>query len=162
MRRIVVIAVLFFAVAGPARGQWGCTLYGGLAVPTLASWNAPELRVSLATGLRGHWTVDSSRWSVTGEVWQVRHLKEENPDVEVIPLDTICYVKRYQLIPFMLGAEYRFAVGTMPLTVAFGASLGGYFRYIHFRKRVTMQMINDIGESGWGMAGKVSASKLPP
>lgn len=123
-------------------------------MPAMASGNAPELRISLATGLQVSYSFGT--WALTGEVWQVRQLKEENPDVVVIPMDTAFYTKRYQLIPIMMGLERR-----IPLcdwaegSVAF--SLGAYFRYIHCRQRVAFRTISDMGESGWGFAGKVSA-----
>ena len=154
MRRIVFF-VMLCVVWMPVKGQWETAVYGGVGVPMLASGNAPELRVSLATGLRGAYAL-SEGWVLTGEVWQVRHLKEDNIDITVVPLDTAFRVKRYQLIPLMLGAGYRFPLSDWAKGTLY-ASAGGYFRYIHCQKQTATLLFDDKGESGWGFAGKMGA-----
>jgi hypothetical protein len=150
-----VFFVFHFPFFNQARAQWECTLYGGVAMPVLSSDNAPGLRVSLATGLRGGYSLGHN-WLLTGEVWQVRQLREDNPDITALPLDTAFHVKRYQLIPLMLGAGYRFPLNDWAEGTVYGA-LGACFRYIHCQQQTALGVIDDRGESGWGFAGKLSA-----
>lgn len=154
MRRMLFLAMMLGAVVVPVRGQWGCTVHGGVAMPAFSSGNAPGLRVSLATGLRGGYSFGN--WFLTGEVWQVRQLREDNPDLTAVPMDTAFRVKRYQLIPLLLGTGYRFPLSPWSEgTIAVAA--GGYFRYINCLKQTSAMTLSDMGESGWGFAGKVSA-----
>ena len=150
---MLFLAMLLCVVVVPVKGQWKCTVYGGVAMPALSSSNAPELRTSLATGLRGDYSIGS--WLLTGEVWQVRQLREDNLDLTEVPLDTAFRVKRYQLIPLLLGVGYRFPLTDWSEGTLYGA-VGGYFRYIHCQKQTSFMLIDDIGESGWGIAGKMS------
>ena len=156
--RVFCLVMLLCAAWAPAKGQWECALYGGVGMPVLASGNAPELRVSLVTGLRGGYALNGG-WVLTGEVWQVRHLKEDNPNIVSVPLDTAFRVKRYQLIPLLVGVGYRFPLSDWAKGTVY-ASAGGYFRYIHCQKQTATLTLDDMGESGWGLAGKVGAEVM--
>lgn len=156
---LLVCASLFFfflfSFFNCVRAQWGCTLYGGVAMPLLSGDNALQLRASLATGLRGGYSL-SNNWLLTAEVGHVRQLQEDNPNITVFPLDTSFHVKRYQLIPIMLGVGHRFPLSHW-LEGTVYASLGTFFRYIHTQQQTAPKVLDDRGESGWGFAGKLSA-----
>ena len=158
MRRIVVFALFLCMCWIPAIGQWQWTLYGGEAAPLLASGNAPELRTSLATGLRASYRLadDQTGWMLTGEIWQMRPFSYNPPDTNAFPPDTFFHVKRYQLIPFMLGIGRRFAL-TSWATGMLHAAAGGYFRYIDCQQMSPARIIEEMGESGWGFSLRTAA-----
>lgn len=155
--RIAVLWLLLSAVCLPVRGQWECALYGGVGLPVLSGDNAPPLRTSLATALRGGYALGES-WLLTAEVGQLQQLRQEHPNLEALILDTAFHVKRYQFIPIMLGVGYR-----LPLSrpanhnITFQIALGTHFRYIHCQQQTSPMVVDDRGESGWGLAGKLSA-----
>lgn len=163
MRKAVLCAILIFAFdLSPltfhlCAQQWECVLYGGVGLPVLSSDNAPELRESLATALRGGYALGES-WVLTGEVWQVRQFQLHDLD-ESLTVDSSFRVKRYQLLPFMLGVGYRLPLSSVVEGTCY-ASLGGYFRYIHCQKELTPQLMDDMGESGWGLAAKLSVEVM--
>ena len=158
MGRRLVLFLMCCAVCVAASGQWGATLMGGVALPTEAGEGMPELRASLATGLRGSYALGSEDggWELTAEVWHLRQLKEHNPSLTAVPLDTAFHVKRYQLIPFMLGVGYRFPLSSWASGVL-RVGAGGYFRYMNFRQQTSAGVIDDLGESGWGASLRAGA-----
>ena len=149
--RIAVLCLLLSAVCLPVRGQWECALYGGVGLPALSGDNAPPLRTSLATALRGGYALGES-WLLTAEVGQLQQLRQEHPNLEALILDTAFHVKRYQFIPIMLGVGYR-----LPLSrpanhnITFQIALGTHFRYIHCQQQTSPMVVDDRGESGWGL-----------
>ena len=155
MRKYVLFVLLMSGLCLSASGQWGGALFGGVGFPVPGGAGVPELRTSLATGLRGEYAKGDG-WVFTGEVWHLRQLENDCPSLTAVPMDTAFHVKRYQLMPFVLGAGYRlpfcdWAQGTVY------ASAGGYFRYLNCQRQTAAAVIDDMGESGWGFAVKASA-----
>lgn len=158
MRRVSLLLLMLCVLWIPSHGQVEFTLHGGVALPALASGNAPELRTSFATGLRLSYPLATggSGWLLTADMWQVREFGKDSPDISIVPLDTSFHVKRYQLIPFTLGAAYRIPFGET-VSATLYASLGGYFRYINCQRQSAVAVVDDMGESGWGFAARMAA-----
>lgn len=130
-------------------------LYGGVGVPGVRSESAPKVRTSYATGLSGEWRVESSGLWVRISVDYLRWITSGGPKFEAL-LDPKFYVKTYQFIPLTLGAGYEVGLCRWARAEVYGG-VGAYWRYLHCQKMLMPMVVDNMDNTGWGLALKAGA-----
>lgn len=153
---------MMFVFAGTAAAQggadWQFRLAGGVAFPAGAATGAPALSASFTAGLRAMVVPRAFPVPLTVEVEGVHWLTPSRPDRTAVPLDEGLYVKRALHFPLLVGV--RMPLGSGQWRYGVGLSAGAYWRNLTLQRMAAPGVMDDMEESGWGMAWKVDAEML--
>lgn len=136
---------------------WRFGIDAGVAMPVLKNSDAPELRVSLTTGVNASYFFDGG-WSLRMDFEGIRGLFTRSPDFDRLPIDTVFYTKYYHLFPLTIGMgrEWHF----YGCAVNVFAMVGGAWRYLNCQRMESPTVVYDVKASGWSLAAKCGAEVL--
>lgn len=155
-RRYILTFFMMLIVSFPGlQAQWKGSLSAGVAFPAGATGNAPRLSTSFTAGIRAVWIPERMPLGLTAMLDGFHWLKGEHPDRSAVPLDEELHTFRALHFPLTVGLWIPFVSLHNTLNASAYIAVGGYWRNMTCQRMAAPGVMDDMEESGWGVAWKV-------